>query len=131
MKRRTYLTSMLGGTLAAAAHLAGQTGKSSIALHVDLQVDPAKEKKMLEIFHGPFHAAAAKQPGFIDVQMYKLRSALQGSAPPNANYRFVLKYQTEEQRQAWVATPIHKKLWPQIEATLVSKEYTVLLYDLA
>jgi heme-degrading monooxygenase HmoA len=121
---------MLGGTLAA-AHLVGQTGKSSIALHVDLQVDPAKEKKMLEIFHGPFHAAAAKQPGFIDVQMYKLRSALQGSAPPNANYRFVLKYQSEEQRQAWVATPIHKKLWPQIEATLVSKEYTVLLYDLA
>ena len=37
---------------------------------------------MLEIFHGPFHAAAVKQPGFIDVQMYKLRSALQGSAPP-------------------------------------------------
>ena len=130
MKRRTYLTSMLGGALAG-AHLAGQTRGSSIALHVDLEVDPAKEKKMLEIFHGPFHAAAIKQPGFIDVQMYKLRSALQGSAPTGANYRFVLKYQTEEQRKAWVATAIHKKLWPQIEATLVSKQYTVLLYDLA
>ena len=135
MKRRTYLTSLLGGALAgahlAAPHLAGQTSGSSIALYVDLEVDPAKEKKMLEIFHGPFHAAAVKQPGFIDVQMYKLRSTLQGPAPGKANYRFVLKYKTEEQRQAWVATPIHKKLWPQIEATLVSKQYTVLLYDLA
>jgi len=84
LKRRTYLTSMLGGALAgahlASPHLDGQTSGSSIALDVDLEVDPAKEKKMLEIFHGPFHAAAMKQPGFIDVQMYKLRSTLQGPA---------------------------------------------------
>jgi hypothetical protein len=63
--------------------------------------------------------------------MLKLRSALQGAAPPNANYRFVLQFQTEEQRQAWVATSIHQELWPKIEATLISKQYTVLLYDMA
>lgn len=130
LKRRTYLTSLVGGALAA-AHLAAQKSRSSIELSVDLQVDPAQEKKMLEIFHGPFHAAAAKQPGFIEARMLKLRSAIQGAAPPNANYRFTLRFQTEEQRHAWIATPEHQKLWPQIEATLVSKQYTVLLYDLA
>ena len=129
MNRRTYLTSMLGGTLAAS--LAAQNSHRPIELHVDLQVNPEKEKQMLEIFHGPFHTAAVKQPGFIDVKMLKLRSALQGSAPPNANYRFVLRYQSEEQRQAWIATPIHRQLWPKIEQTLVSKQYTVLLYEVA
>jgi heme-degrading monooxygenase HmoA len=128
MKRRTYLTSMLGGVLAA-VDLTAQSGRGPIELHVDLQVDPSKEKEMLEVFHGPFHAAAAKQPGFIDVKMLKLRSALQGSAPPGATHRFMLQYQSEEQRQAWVATPIHQKLWPKIEQTLASKQYTVLLYD--
>src|SRR5258708_39140455 len=128
MNRRTCLTSILGGALAARS-LAAQTGLKQIQLHVDLQVDPAKEKEMLEIFHGPFHAAAAKQTGFIDAKILRLRSALKGSAPPNANYRFVLRFQSEEQRQAWIATPIHQELWPKIEATLVSKEYTVLLYD--
>jgi antibiotic biosynthesis monooxygenase (ABM) superfamily enzyme len=121
---------MLGGTLAA-VHLAAQNGRSPIELHVDLQVYPGREKEMLEIFHGQFHAAAAKQPGFIDVKMLKLRSALQGSAPSNANYRFVLRFQSEEERQAWVATPIHQEIWPRIVQTLASKEYTVLLYDVA
>ena len=121
---------MLSGTLAV-AHLAAQNSRRPIELHVDLEVDPAKEKQMLEIFHGPFHAAAAKQPGFIDVKMLRLRSALQGVAPARANYRFVLRFESEEQRQAWVATPIHKELWPKIEQTLVSKQYTVLLYDVA
>jgi antibiotic biosynthesis monooxygenase (ABM) superfamily enzyme len=121
---------MLGGALAASQLLA-QAGGKSIELHVDLDVDPAKEKEMLQLFHGEFRAAASKQPGFIDTKMLKLRSALQGTAPPSANYRFVLRFQSEEQRQAWVATPIHQKLWPRMEQTLVSKRYTVLLYDVS
>ena len=84
---------------------------------------------MLQRFHGPFKKAASQQPGYIDAQMLKLRSALQGSAPSGANYRFVLVFQTEEQRQKWVASAAHKKLWPTIEETLANKNYTVLLYD--
>jgi antibiotic biosynthesis monooxygenase (ABM) superfamily enzyme len=128
LKRRTYLASLV--SLLGAAFAPAQASGHAIALHVDLQVDPAKEKEMLSVFHGKFHAAAAKQPGFISANIIKLRSALQGSAP-HANYRFVLQFQTEEQRQAWVATSIHNQIWPQIEATLASKQYTVLLYDLA
>src|SRR3954467_8117069 len=132
MKRRSYLKKMAAaGAAAAFPLLAAETDSKSIQLHVDLSVDPAKEKEMLDIFHRQFGPAAAKQPGFIDAKMIKLRKALQGSAPSGANYRFVLQFQTEEQRQHWIATPIHQKLWPTIENTLSSKDYTVLLFDVS
>lgn len=100
-----------------------------IQLHVDLAVDPAKEHEMLRNFHDVFRPAAGKQPGFLDVKMLKLRSALAGAAPAGANYRFELTFSSEEQRQAWVASPTHQRVWPTIESTLVSKNYTILLYD--
>ena len=127
MKRRTCLTTMLFGACAATARSQGK-GRP-IQLHVDLQVDPAQEKEMLHNFHTIFRPAASKQPGFIDVKMLKLRSALAGAAPAAANYRFELTFASEEQRKAWVATPTHQQVWPTIEKTLASKDYTVLLYD--
>jgi hypothetical protein len=100
-----------------------------IQLHVDLAVDPAKEQEMLRNFHTIFRPAAAKQPGFVDVKMLKLRSTLAGSAPAGSNYRFELTFESEEQRKAWVATATHQKVWPTIEKTLTSTNYNVILYD--
>jgi heme-degrading monooxygenase HmoA len=101
-----------------------------IQLHVDLTVDPAKEAEMLHNFKTLFRPAASKQPGYVALELLKLRSTLQGAPPPDkANYRFVLTFTTEELRQKWVASDTHKKLWPTIENTLASKNYTVLLYD--
>jgi antibiotic biosynthesis monooxygenase (ABM) superfamily enzyme len=122
---------MAAAGVAAAFPSFAETDSKSIQLHVDLSVDPAKEKEMLDIFHRQFGPTAAKQPGFIDAKMLKLRQTVQGSAPSGANYRFVLQFHTEEQRQHWIATPVHQKLWPTIEKTLTSKDYTVLLYDVA
>jgi heme-degrading monooxygenase HmoA len=100
-----------------------------IQLHVDLTVDPEKEEEMLHTFHNSFLPAASQQPGFIDVRMLKLRSALAGSAPAGVNYRFVLTYATEDERKHWVETKIHQEVWPLIERTLKTKSYIVLLYD--
>src|ERR1700730_7900684 len=127
MKRRTYLKTMLAG--AGAAALEAAAPEHPIQLHVDLAVDPAKEQEMLHNFKTIFRPAAAKQPGYIDVQMLKLRTAVKGNAPAGANYRFVLRYASEELRQKWVASAIHQKVWPTIENTLTSKDYIVLLYD--
>lgn len=128
MKRRAYLKTLMLGACAAAA---GAETKSHhrIQLHVDLAVDPAKEQEMLHNFHTIFRPAAAKQPGFVDVKMLKLRSTLAGTAPSGANYRFELIFESEEQRKAWVATATHQKVWPTIEKTLTSTNYNVLLYD--
>ena len=114
---------MLAGAAAAAP------AEHPIQLHVDLSVDPAREREMLHNFHTIFRPAAAKQPGYIDVKMIKLRSALQGKAPADMNYRFVLTYASEELRQKWVASAVHRKVWPEVEKTLKSKDYTVLLFD--
>ena len=127
MERRACLTTMLVGACAATA--SAQRPEHPIQLLVDLSVDPAKEAEMLHNFHTVFRPAAAKQPGFIAVKMLKLRSALAGAAPGGANYRFELIFASEEQRKAWVATATHQKVWPTIEKTLTSKDYTVLLYD--
>jgi heme-degrading monooxygenase HmoA len=136
MKRRTYLKSVLAGacSLAAAgpaASNAATDGGRKVQLHVDLSVDPAKEPEMLHNFKTIFGPAAAKQPGYIDMQMLKLHSAIQGSAPAGLNYRFVLTYASEELRQKWVASETHKKVWPTIERTLSSTNYTVLLFEVA
>ncbi|MGA2982840.1 MAG: hypothetical protein ABSG32_03430 [Terriglobia bacterium] len=128
MKRRTCLQTMLAAGAGAAGVMAAGPG-NPIQLHVDLAVDPAKEKEMLHNFETVFRPEAAKHPGYIDVKMLKLRTALQGSAPAGLNYRFSLTYRSEELRQKWVASAVHKRVWPTIENTLLSKDYTVLLFD--
>jgi len=129
MKRRSYLKSMLAAGAALGAARAQEKTQNPIVLYVDMQVDPAKEKEMLKNYHTLFRPAAVKYPGYIDLKIVKLRSALQGTAPAGMNYRFQLTYQSEEMRQKWAGSAIHQKVWPTIENTLVSKNYTVLLCD--
>jgi hypothetical protein len=128
MKRRTCLKTLLAASAAPAAVATAATGKP-IQLFVDLSVNPAREKEMLNNFLTVFRPAASKFEGFIDVRMLKLRTAVTGSAPPGINYRFELMYQSEELRQKWVASPTHQKVWPTIENTLTTKNYNVLLFD--
>jgi len=128
MKRRICLKTILAAGASTAAALAAGP-EQPIQLDVDLAVDPAKEKEMLHNFETIFRPEAAKHPGYIDVKMLKLRTALQGSAPAGVNYRFSLTYRSEELRQKWVASPEHKRVWPTIENSLSSKNYTVLLFD--
>ena len=128
MKRRTYLKTILAAN--AGALVAGAADAAHpIQLHVDLSVDPAKEKEMLKNFETVFRPAASRQPGYIDVKMLKLRSAIQGQAPAGVNYRFSLTFQSEELRQKWIASDVHQRVWPTIENTLSTKNYTVFLFD--
>jgi hypothetical protein len=129
MKRRQYLKTMLAGGASLAAVSALTAAPNPIVLEVDLSVDPAREKEMLDNFHNTFKPAAVKFPGYIDVKILKLHSALMGEAPTGLNYRFQLAYQSEELRQKWVASDVHQKVWPTIENTLKSKNYRVLLFD--
>jgi hypothetical protein len=131
MKRRTCLKAILAGagSLTGTCAVPATTPEHPIQLHLDLSVDSAKEQEMLHNFKTIFRPAASKQPGYIDVQMLKLRSTVQGKAPEAGNYRFVLTFVSEELRQKWIASATHQKVWPTIENTLKSKDYTVLLYD--
>jgi heme-degrading monooxygenase HmoA len=99
-----------------------------IELHVDLTVDLAKEQELLHNFQTIFKPAASQQPGYIDVKLLKLRETIYGSAPAEANYRFALRFESEELRQQWIATPTHQAVWPAIENTLSNNNFNVLLY---
>lgn len=129
MKRRSYLSAMLAG-LAGLKAVSAQQAKKPIVLNCDLAVDPSREQEMLRNYHTIFKPAAEKFPGYIDLKMLKLRSALQGSAPASIKYRFQLTYESEELRQKWIHSDIHQKVWPTIENTLSNKSnYPVLLFD--
>ena len=133
MKRRTYLKSVAAGAGLIASERTGALKAANsggkIQLHVDLAVDPAREQEMLSNFRTIFRPVAARQPGYINVEMLRLRSAFQGSAPAILNYRFVLTYASEELRQKWIATDVHQKVWPTIENTLTTKNYDVTIWD--
>ena len=135
MKRRSCLKVLLATAGMVATHgakaapAAAAKGQHPIELHLDLAVDPAREAEMLRVFENDFRPAASRQPGFIAIKMLKLTTVLRGPAPAGCNYQFVLTFTSEDLRQKWVATPTHKMLWPKIEATLTSPNYSRLLYE--
>jgi len=124
MNRRQHI-----GVLAGAALSAAETAGAPIQLHVDLEVDPAKEKELLANFGKVFRPAIRKQPGFVDVKLLKLRSALAGKAPENCAFRLLISFQTEALRMQWVKSDDHQKAWPTLEKTLKGVKTIVLLYD--
>jgi antibiotic biosynthesis monooxygenase (ABM) superfamily enzyme len=117
------------GTAAAAMSLQAAGAAQPIVLELDLEVDPAKEKDMLANYRTKFRPAIRKQPGFVDVKLMKLQTALAGKAPANCTYRLLISFQTEDQRKAWVATATHQQVWPTIEGQLKGAKYIALLYD--
>ena len=129
MKRRSYITAMFAMFAGTKGVFAQAAAKNPIVLYCDLSVAPAREQEMLNNFHNTFKPAATKFQGYIDVKILKLRTVYTGSAPPNVNYRFQLTYESEELRQKWIKSDVHQKVWPTVENTLASKDYSTLLFD--
>lgn len=136
MNRRGILRTLLGAaTGALGVAVLPRRGKAQqthhIRLYVEMDVDPAREQEMLDLFHNDFEPEAVKHEGYIRVKMLKLRSALQGSVPERYQYRFELEFESEELRQQWIASPEHQRVWPPIERFIREPvtEYPVTLYD--
>lgn len=127
MNRRNYLKAMVAAL--PAARISKGAAAPPIQLHCDLELDPAREKEMLENYRKVFRPAIGKQPGFVSVTLLKLRIEKQGKAPAGCPYRLNISFQTEEQRLKWVASDAHQKAWPMMEKTFVGQKFTALLYD--
>ncbi len=76
---------------------------------------------MLDPFHNQFVPEAVKHDGYMRVKLLKRRTVLQGTAPPLHNYRFELEFESQEQRQRWIASPGHQRVWPPIERSIETK----------
>jgi hypothetical protein len=95
-----------------------------------MDIAPAREREMLDLFHNQFVPEAVRHEGYIRVKMLKRRAVIQGSVPPAHNYRFELEFESEELRQKWIASPEHQRVWPPVEKTMTTvKDYPVVLYD--
>ncbi len=125
MNRRSCLKTI--AAVSAGGWVPMQAAGQPIQLHVDLEVNPARETDMVSAFHNTFEPVIRKQPGFVDVRLLKLRQAVVGEPPGKATYRLIISFRTEEQRLAWVASDDHQRVWPEIEKALVG--FTAVLYD--
>ena len=106
-------------------------GGPAIQLHVEMEVDSAREKELLANYQKVFRPAIVKQPGFVDVKLMKFRSVASGTARSTAPYRLLISFQTEEHRLKWVATDLHQQVWPTLSKTLRNPDVvTAILYDL-
>jgi quinol monooxygenase YgiN len=130
------LRSIAAGLAAAfgAHRLAGGTSAAAqtkhIRLYVEMDVPPAREKQLLDLFHNNFVPEAVKHEGYIRVKLLKKRAVVMGSAPANHTFRFELEFESEELRQKWIASPEHQRVWPPLEALMTTtKDYPVVLYD--
>jgi heme-degrading monooxygenase HmoA len=111
------------------AAVAGAAPARPVQLHIDLEVDPAKEKDLVAAFRNVFRPAIRRQPGFVEVRLLKLRGAVAGGAPEGLGYRLLISFESEELRQKWVASADHQQAWPEIEKTLGGRKLVALLYD--
>ena len=135
VKRRRVLRAFLatvagawGARFAAPEQAAAQT--RHIRLYVEMDIAPAREREMLDLFHNQFVPEAVKHEGYIRVKMLKRRAVIQGSVPPAHNYRFELEFESEELRQKWIASAAHARVWPPVEKTMTTTaNYPVVLYD--
>jgi len=129
MKRRTHLKTLLFAPLGMSQIQAQGKAEKPIYLFVEMEVDPANEKEMINNFHDIFVPEAKKHPGFISVKLMKFRQVMQGDIT-TTKYRFELYFESEDLRQKWIKTPEHKRVWPTVEKFIKSqKDYPVVLYD--
>jgi antibiotic biosynthesis monooxygenase (ABM) superfamily enzyme len=122
VNRRKALTALGAISLPAAA----QTAKPMM-LHVDVLVDPSHDAALKETYEKVFRPTIGKQPGFVSVRLQKFRVARAGNTPPAGAYKLLISFQTEEQRETWVASADHQRVWPQMEKHL--KLVNAFVYD--
>ena len=134
MNRRQSLKAAVGA-VGAAAGLVGlappaHAQTNHVRVYVEMDIDPADEAEMLDLFHNQFVPEAVKHEGYVRVKLLKRRTVLQGTAPERTNYRFELEYENEDLRLAWAASPGHQRVWPLIEKFIRTQgTYPVTLYD--
>ena len=100
-----------------------------VQLHCDLAIDPKRSAEAEDYFDTVYRPAAMKFEGYVDLQLLKLQTVLEGKAPAGMNYRFSITYESEDLRMAWVRSDVHQEVWPALQAYLTSDNFDFLLFD--
>lgn len=70
---------------------------------------PGKECTLVAEYVGSFEPAIASQPGFRSIALLRPTSG--------ATWLLLIDFVTEEQREAWVHTPLHQDVWSRLAAS--------------
>jgi hypothetical protein len=100
-----------------------------VQLHCDLTIDPKRAAEAEHYFETVYRPAGAKFEGYVDLQLLKLQSVLEGQATAGMNYRFSITYESEELRMAWVRSDVHQDVWPTLQGYLTSDKFDFLLFE--
>lgn len=87
-------------------------------LHVVIKMKPGCEKDAEQTYSGPFKTAISAQSGFRGVDF--LRPGEGG------DYVLSIAFESQSLQEKWVATDLHARVWPQMEANFDG--YTVKSY---
>lgn len=79
----------------------------SSVLHVELRVKEGAAAALVADYRSIFRPAISRQEGF---QAVRLLRPLDGP-----DYRLVIEFAQEDQRERWVASDLHQQVWPLIE----------------
>lgn len=103
--------------------------KRRVQLHCDVAIDSRQAAEAEDYFESVYRPAAMRFEGYVDLQLLRLQSVLEGQAPAGMNYRFSITYESEELRMAWVRSDVHQVVWPKFQTYLTSDNFDFLLFD--
>ena len=99
-----------------------------ITLHVYLTPKPGKDRELKTAING-WLEAMAEQPGFVRAALLRQAPAEDlvklGAARPGHAFEVVVFWRSEQERLAWVARPVHDRVFKPVVALAASVSFTV------
>ncbi len=100
-----------------------------IALDVYMNAKDGNDAELERVVIDVWMEAMKQQPGFISASLMtplpQEELDAMGAVKPPFSHEVLSFWESEEQRQAWVARDIHQEVWPQVEAAAEVIMYTV------
>jgi heme-degrading monooxygenase HmoA len=100
-----------------------------ISLHVYLTPKPGKDRELEAAITDEWLAAMAEQPGFVRAALLRPSPAEElaklGAARPAHAFEVVAFWRSEQERLAWVARPVHDRVFKPVVALAASVSFTV------
>jgi heme-degrading monooxygenase HmoA len=89
-------------------------------LHVDLKPKPGAQQSLESTYAEIFRPAISIQKGFGETRLLT-------PVEKEGDYRLIIGFDDRPSQQQWVATEVHQKVWPQMEANCT--EYSVKYFN--
>lgn len=100
-----------------------------ISLHVYLTPKPGREKDLADAICNKWLVAMSEQPGFLSAGLLEPfpddELAKLGASTPETTYEVISLWQSEEERLAWVARPIHDEVFAGVIDASETVKYTL------